>query len=218
MRDFDETANGTLTDFEPADDGPNHGESTVVTRVDDLVCSSCGVSNPLGGDRCWSCNHWLHKNKAREKNPRVVETEEQRAAYRERLDRDLGGNLPLEIAETVDDFVSTRSLRREQSAIALDPTSSKPEKREALKLYFDASIRMERLSIQLTAYREDVRGRTPVDPVLSNLTDDQMVERCASMLKAAEMIRDRHRREPVRDAGENVPDPIILGDTSAEDI
>jgi hypothetical protein len=146
-------------------DNPSDETLSVAPETVRVHCDECGVDVvPAGRGLCPTCGRFLPGNEValihggrRMATPK--ERESRRTELRDQVMADLGGDLPPIIREVAEDFVSACVLRDilNEHLEVVGPLTQRGNRRAAMDMYLATSARIERLSVQLNAYREERR-------------------------------------------------------------
>jgi hypothetical protein len=169
-------------------------------------CTYCEQDvDAQGKGNCPACGRFLPGNVEamthgqRRAGPLPKERESRRAELRKKVWADLGGDVPTIIAEVAEDFVSA-CVMRDQLVDYLEDVGALTQRgarRNAMDLYLATSARIERLSVQLGAFK-DAKPARPSPPLLPGAENMpipalELAHALLMRIKAGEVLTEREQ-------------------------
>jgi hypothetical protein len=172
-KEFEDSGDNLHRDSQPAspsDESPAAGPETV-------RCSCGAIVEPSGKGCCPACGRFLPGNVVAlvhggRRMSLPPERASRRAELRAQVWADLGGTVPPIIGEVAEDFVSACVLRDQlvEHLEAIGPLTQRGTRRAAMDLYLATSARIERASVQLGVFRDEVKAKTPTPDGITKIT------------------------------------------------
>jgi hypothetical protein len=198
-KEFGDSGDGWQPDLQP--DAPSAKSPAAGPET---VRCSCGTAvEPSGKGSCPACGRFLPGNVVAlihggRRMSLPPERASRRAELRAQVWADLGGTVPPIIGEVAEDFVSACVLRDQlvEHLEAIGPLTQRGTRRAAMDLYLATSARIERLSVPLGVFRDEVKAKTPTSDGITTIRRVIVYPGLDAMPTAAlHLARDLLRRQ-----------------------